>query len=181
LTESTTDALGAAGVCPEIVWGDRVYRLGHPTQRAKAAFCDLIADAEFRGVQTALARGYMTEAKADAAVERLGQRIDRREHQPGGELFYKYSLGSEAGAGAVLFLLSLFRENHPGMTREDVAALSEARPAEVKFAVRRVVPLFLAWALERVTLTDAQRAALDAKLAATLDAAFGPATPSASP
>jgi len=53
--------------------------------------------------------------------------------------------------------------------------------AEVKFAVRRVVPLFLAWALERVTLTDAQRAALDAKLAATLDAAFGPATPSASP
>lgn len=176
-----SDVLGAAGASPEIVWGERAYRLGHPTQKAKAAFCDMIVDAEFRGIQEALKRGFLTEAKADAAVERLGRQVDRRGHQPGGELFAKYGIGAEGVAGTELFVLSLFRENHPAMTLGEYRDLAEARPDEVKLAVRKVVPLFFEWVLEKGSLTPAQKSDIRAKIPALVDAAFGPGTPSGSP
>lgn len=140
-------ALGAAGPCPEIVVGDKVLKLGHPTQAAKARYCAAIIQAEVRKYKALEAAGVWTAAKVDERTERLGGQIERNEHQPGGPLFESYSLGSDAATGLILFLWSLLVENHPTLTVKEVEQLSGAEPVSVRLAIRQVVPSFFEWTL----------------------------------
>lgn len=163
---STQDALGSAGACPEVRWGDKTYRVGFPTQRAKARLEALVAAqavAEVRALRDSLdpaAYAEMFEAVNDA--------VRTRQHRTGGRMWQRAL--AEPG-GVLLFPLALFREHHPDMTPEELRALMIAEPEQVRAALLQVVPGFFRAVGEEIGATPAAVEALIAQWRATLSAA----------
>lgn len=163
------DALGAAGACPAIDFNGKAYRLGHPTQQAKARFEQAVVDAELSNFRTQLARGFVTQAEYDEKIDRLGGQCDRREHAVGGPLWLKYTVGREVMAGWQLHVWSLFAENHGDITPADVRAMMADDPAALRLLVRRTVPPFFEWVGGALKLPPEKVAALLAQVMAALD------------
>lgn len=171
-------ALGDSGHRPEFVVGGKTYRMGHPTQAAKDRFCKGIVQAELRKYAALVAEGVWTPARSDERVEELGGQIDRGEHQPGGPLFDRYSLGTERATGVMIFLWSLLAEDNPGITVEQVRALQVDGAAAVRLAVRQVVPRFFEWGLAARKIPPERLAEAMAAIRDEIDRLL-PATPTA--
>lgn len=153
---SVQNTLGAAGACPEIPLDGRVWRVGHPTQRAKAALEEFAAAA---AVNEALAlKGVLPPAAYQelfAATARDVQAKAFRTWGPGWQRVVFDPLNSH------LFLWSLLRENHPDATEADARRLMAAEPDRVSLALARVVPDFFRMLLDGLGLTADRRAAAE--------------------
>lgn len=145
---SIQDALGTHGECPIVRWNGNEYRLGHPTQRAKARFEEAVVQAEQRAIEALTGRA--PQSVVDARWDRLGGQIDRREYATGGELWRKYVGGSEAVAGVSMFAWCLFAENHPTIKLDDVRAMTASDSPGLRLALRRVTADFLDLLLDTV-------------------------------
>lgn len=139
-------SLGAAGVPAEIHAGDRVYKVGHPTQRAKGRLEELVAQ----------------QARRD--ILRFGGSaadwLDRVEAGDYATLRPGWNRVMQSPAAGSLFLLSLLREHHPDATADDAARLDKAEPEQVRAALARVVPPFFELVLADVPLPPAEKADL---------------------
>lgn len=127
--------LGAAGPCPEIPLGKRVWKVGHPTQAAKARLEKLAAKValdEVRRLKDVLDPAAYREA-FDAVTQNLKS---YRTWRPGWQAVVF------DGANGHLFLWSLLQEHHPAATEADVLALCREAPEEVAAALAQVIPDF---------------------------------------
>lgn len=129
--------LGDAGALPEIHWAGKVWKIGFPTQRAKAALEELAAA---RAVSEVVALKAALEpaayAEMFAAVRRA---IGAKEYRTWGAGWASAVNGPDGGT---LFLLSLLRERHADATEADARGLAEACPDEVAAALDRVIAPF---------------------------------------
>ena len=161
MADSIQDVLGAAGECPQVRHGDRVYKLGFPTQRAKARIEELVAAQAVREVLD------LKPALPPAAYAELtdGVRADvaAKAHRTGGPLWARVLNGP---GGQNIFLLAFFRENHPDVTADEVDALAAHHPEEVNAALLRVLPDFFEIVGAALKATPEQVAALKAQYAA---------------
>ena len=153
---SITTILGSAGACPEITALGKTWKIGHPTQRAKAVLEQLVvasAVAEVRQLKDVLP----PDAYAETFRE-LTDAIASRHYKTWGAGWQRIVWGPRSG---YLFLLSLLREHHPTATEDDVAALAGAAPEEVTAALIEVTPNFIRLLLlDRKDITPEQQAAI---------------------
>ena len=148
-----TTMLGNSGACPEIVVDGKTWRIGHPTQRAKAELERLavaMAVAEIRALKEML--------PADAYQEtfrELTDSIAAKHYRTWGAGWQRVVWGPQS---AHLFLLSLMREHHPQATELDAQTIAAAEPEQVIAALVQVVPNFVALLLaDRPEVTPEQR------------------------
>ena len=145
--------LGASGACPEIRANGKVWRIGHPTGRAKSELEQLAvlsAFAEVRSLKDVLP----PDAYAEAFRE-LTASVAAKSYKTWGEGWQRVVWGP---ASSHLFLLSLLRENHPQATEDDARALAVAEPEAVALALTQVVPSFIRLLLnDRKDITPEQR------------------------
>lgn len=163
---STGDVLGAAGACPEIEHGGKVYRLGYPTGGARATLEELVA--KYADDSLLALRGVYAPERFAAEMEAHNARLRRREYRVGRAIWNEV-MGDEEAAG-LLFALALFRQNHPDLTADDLRGLMAAEPDRVKAALIRVVPDFLRGLGRELSLTPRQTEELTAQAQATLSA-----------
>lgn len=172
---SVGDVLGASGACPTVEACGKVWRVGWPTQRAKACLEELAAAkavSEVRALKPAL--------PPDAYAELFGELIagiSSGAYRTWGSGWQRVVFG---GGNSHLFLLSLLRENHPGATEQEAKDVAAGDPDGVAAALARVVPGFFDVLLRGVPLPPEQmeqaRAAART-LAAELLRTPTPATP----
>lgn len=174
---SVSDTLGAAGACPEVRVGNKVWKIGHPTQRAKACLEQLavqVASAEVRALKDVLP----PDAYAEVFRE-FTDSVSARHYRTWGPGWQRVVWGPQS---AHLFLLSLLRENHPDATEGDARALAAADPEAVALAVLQVTPNFVRLLLaERPELTPEQRAKVEGAVAAALAKTPHPDPPAPTP
>lgn len=123
-----------------------VYKVGPPNQFAKATLEELLAGAAVDNVtalKSVLSPAEYTEAR-DAIVRAVGSGLYRT-----GTKGWLEALQTPDGMTA--FTLSLFRVNHPNMTRAECVALVAAAPEAVNAALARVVPDFFKFLLPGLT------------------------------
>lgn len=166
---SIQNLLGDAGACPEISWNGKVWRIGHPTQRAKAVLEELVA-AKAIGEVTALKTALPPETYAEV-FQGVLDRVSGGEFRTFGRGWVNLTTG---GTGAVLFLLSLLRERHPDATESDAIGLAADRGDEVQGALGRVIPSFFELLLETSAIPAQQKQAVRAALGQALSAAPPP-------
>ena len=164
--------LGAAGACPEILCGGKLWRVGHPTQAAKSRLEDFAAAtaiAEVRALKTVLP----PDAYADAWKDTLAD-VQAKQFRTWGAGWRRVVFDPQ---NFHLFFLTLLRENHPEATEADAKALLADEPELVAAALARVVPDFFTVLLVGVRLTLDQQAAVAAAIARLL-ATLSPPQPS---
>lgn len=151
-TPGVQTLLGAAGACPEIAHNGKTWRLGHPTQRAKAALEELVAGkaiAEIRSLKSALPPDAYAELFAELAT-----RISAGDYRTWGPGWQRIVFSP---ANAHLFLLSLLRECHDNASEADAKKLALGEPEQVRLALLRVAPGFLSLLLEGLPLQPEQK------------------------
>lgn len=151
-TPGLQQMLGAAGACPEIHCDGKVWKVGHPTQRAKAELERLAVAAALDEV-----RSLKNVIPPDAYQEMFGEvtrQITAKEFRTWGPGWQRSVFGASS---AHLFLTSLLRECHPNATPADALRLTQECPEEVTAALAQVVPGFLSVLLAGVPMTSDQR------------------------
>lgn len=138
MADAPTDApgvqalLGDAGAPAEIHTGSgdaaRVWKVGHPTQKAKAVLEELV---------TQHARKALLATGDPNALSAWLDRVEAGEYRTLRPGWVRVTRGPDGGA---LFLAALLRTHHPDATPADAAALAEAEPEQVKAATLRVAP-----------------------------------------
>ena len=150
---SVTTMLGAAGACPEIRHDGKNWKIGHPTQRAKACLEQLAVASAFDEVEALEAT--LSPQRYQKAYRELLASVAAREYKTWGPGWQRVVWGPMS---AQLFLLSLLRENHPDATEDDALTLAGAEPGRVSLALAQVIPSFLALLLsDRKDVTPEQR------------------------
>lgn len=150
---SVTTMLGAAGACPEIRHDGKTWKIGHPTQRAKACLEQLAVASAFDEVEALEAT--LPPQRYQKAYRELLASVAAREYKTWGPGWQRVVWGPMS---AQLFLLSLLRENHPDATEDDALTLAGADPGRVSLALAQVIPSFLALLLsDRKDVTPEQR------------------------
>lgn len=150
---SVTDMLGSAGACPEIKHNGKTWRVGHPTQRAKATLEVLAADVAIAEVEALEAT--MDPKRYAKAYKHVMTSVQSREYRTWGEGWQKVVWGPMSSH---LFLFSLIRENHPDATEANVIELMQTEPTQVARALAQVVPPFVRLLLsERRDIPPKQR------------------------
>lgn len=170
---SVQNLLGDAGACPEISWNDKTWKVGHPTQRAKACLEELAA-AKAVGEVVALKGAVPPAAYAEMFCD-LMRGVKTGAYKTFGPGWVEQTTGP---GGAVLFLLALLRERHPDAAEADALGLAADRGDEVQAALARVVPDFFDLLLASATIPAAQKQVVREALAGALAVAFPPPTPS---
>lgn len=139
-----SDVLADAGGPVEITdSAGRRWKIGYPTNGAKARLEKLVFQEELRLLRRQKDLGILTDAEFEVRGERLAKQA-QREFAEGKPLYVKHTA---QGDGAVLWVQSLLMEHHPDVTRDEVEALLADRKVEVKAALEVVVPPFFAWVL----------------------------------
>lgn len=168
---SVQQVLGAAGAPATVRYKGKAYKLGHPTQAAKARLEELAADTAVARVEAM--EGRVKPATFDKMVTHVTGRIERGE-------FNTWKPGWQEVVwddGAALFALSLFREFHEDMSPEFARELVTGAGWQYRAALARVLPDFFDLLLAgRDDLTPEQSSLLRAELAA-LVARLTPAGP----
>lgn len=150
---SVTTLLGSSGACPEVRHNGKVWKIGHPTGRAKACLEQLAVASAFDEVEALQAS--LSPQRYQKAYRELLASVAAREYKTWGSGWQRVVWGEMS---AQLFLLSLLRENHPEATEEDALMLAGAAPEKVSLALVQVVPTFLALLLsERTDVAPEQR------------------------
>jgi len=169
---SVQTMLGAAGACPEIVFQGKTWKIGHPTQRAKAVLEELAvskATAEVRALRSVLPADAYSELFAE-----LTNRISAGDYRTWGPGWQRIVFG---GTNAYLFLLSLLRENHKDAAEADAKALAVGEPEQVQTALVRVVPGFLSLLLDGLPLNPDQRRQIESTLLSAFPSLSQPPQP----
>lgn len=151
--------LGNSGACPEIPLDGKVWRIGHPTQRAKAVLEELAAGravAEVRALKGVLPPDAYSEMFTELTKSIAAG--DFKTWHPG---WQRVTLG---GGNSHLFLLSLLRECHPSATEADALRLAREAGEEVTAAMARVIPGFFDLLLAGLGLTPDQQSETRAKI-----------------
>ncbi len=139
-------ALGGAGSpCPEVPLGSKKWKVGWPTQEAKARHELLVA--QFHEESLDARRGIYAPAKFARKQRELELQLGAGEHCVGGDLWLAVADGP---AWNVVLLTSLLREHHPEATFDDARALWRTEPRKVRIALALVIPPFV-----EVLLTEA--------------------------
>lgn len=152
--EGAFAALGAAVPPPEIQFDGAVWKIGHPTQRAKAELEKLVAQAaeqnlaDLRDVLSP-ARYAEREAKLDAALL-------ARQWQTWGTLWAEVMNGPLAFP---LFLASLLRPHHPSATTAQAEALWLGENRACRTALAMVLPDFFSLLVASLPADEAARQA----------------------
>jgi hypothetical protein len=135
--------LGAAGACPEIVFNGKVWRIGHPTQKAKSCLETLALAKGSEGIaalknaiDATAYKEYFESHKAD---------VQNGQYMTWGEKWHEIVF---SGKNTHLFLLSLMRTLHPEASETDAILLAVNKPEEVQLALVQVVPDFLGFLLD---------------------------------
>lgn len=174
---SVTTLLGASGACPEIRLNGKTWRVGHPTQKAKAELETIIvsqAFAEVKALRDVLPPDDYRDLYADTA-----SKVRAKAFRTWGDEWERYALGA---THAHLFLLSLLRENHPDATEADALALLASCGEEVQLALGQVVADFFVMLLaEHPRLKPEERATVAAKARAGMLAALAKVRPTPTP
>ena len=142
-TPGIQSALGDAGACPEITHKTKVWKLGHPTQRAKAALEELVTAAAVKEVTGLKAVLPVTDYRE--LLAELQSAISAGAYRTWGDGWKRVIGGTD---GSVMFLLSLLRERQPEATIEDAWGLATDKGDEIGLAMIRVVPGFFALLVE---------------------------------
>ncbi len=156
MAETVGTVLGAAGACPEIELNGKVWKIGHPTQRAKA-------ELEKLAVGTAVAemmelKDVMPEASFKALFSELTDSIAAKHYRTWGPGWQRVVWGPQS---THLFLLSLLRECHPNASEDDARQLAAAEPEQVTAALLQVIPNFVSLLLlsdKRITPEQREKA-----------------------
>ncbi len=135
--------LGDAGACPEITHKGKAWKLGHPTQRAKAALEELVTSAAVREV-TAM-KSYLPAGDYRELLAELQGAISAGSYRTWGAGWQRVIGGTD---GSVMFLLSLLRERQPEAALADAWALATDCADEIGLGMVRVVPGFFALLVE---------------------------------
>jgi len=192
---TTTHLLGeASGVRPAFDFDGQSYRVGWPTQAAKARYESLIVACERDAIERMAADGMLTPADRREAYATLTRQVQEQGTRVGGAVWYDYFAGSKQKLGFALYYLAMVEvvdASAPGGFRPagigDLdAAVGMLTDEAVGLAFAEVLPpfaiLLLAALPARLRETDAIRDAV-AKLAelTTAAAPLLPPTPAESP
>lgn len=165
--------LGAAGACPEITCSGKTWKIGHPTQRAKAVLEELAVSKAIDEI-IALER-FVPADKYKKLFESLRDAITAGEYKTGGPGWARVAL---TGVNAHIFLLALLRECHPEATEQDARDLAIREPQRVQLALARVVPDFFELFLSGLPLPPEQRVKIQAALELVKQSLVQPQSPS---
>ena len=150
---AVTTMLGASGACPEIRLNGKVWKVGHPTQRAKATL-ETLAVAQAVAEATALKDVLPAEQYAQL-FKQITDNIGAKHYKTWGDGWREIVWGPQS---THLFFLSLLRENHPDATEEDAQALMDGAAEQVAAALVQVIPPFVSLLLDaRKGMTPEQR------------------------
>src|ERR1700757_3924286 len=139
---SVVTMLGNSGAFPEIPLDGKVWKIGHPTQRAKAVLESLAIQ---KATDEVLSKeGVLPPAAFERVWESFTDKI------AGGD-FKTWRKGwrkAVFGPPETLFLLSILRENHPEATEKDALKIMIQKPRQLQVAYMEVVPGFLSLLME---------------------------------
>lgn len=153
---SAADLLGAAADPPAVVDGPTAWKVGHPTQRAKARLEDMTAAVAVR--ETLALKPHLSADEFAPLWADVQADIRNREYRVGGRRWLE---AVRSPGWAVLLLTALVREHHPDATEDDVRGLMDREPEQVQAAVARVLPDFFRGVGRQLRLTPAQTADLE--------------------
>lgn len=171
MSESAPSVQQLLGKPSEIPCDGKTYLFGPPTQGAKACLEELFAaDA----VEEAVGREKMIPPLAfKRYFDLVLRRIDAREYATGGDGWLAMITSPH---GQQLFLLSLFRVNHPAMTLEEMRVIAEKSPNQLTAALVRQVPGFFDQAFPG--MPKEQREQMHRMMTDAMNAQFPPPSPS---
>ncbi len=150
--------LGDAGPCPTITYKDKVWSVGHPTQRAKAQLEGLAAQVAMRNVEEM--RDFYSAQQYKEEVESVRSAIRGGHHKTWGSLWMTVNNGPESN---MLFLLSLLRERHPEAMLADAEGMWADVTEDAKTAMAMVVPSFYALLVKSLPGSPEERTELLAR------------------
>jgi hypothetical protein len=116
--EGAVAALGAAVAPPEVVAAGKAWKVGHPTQEAKAELEKLVVQVAEKNL--ADLRGVVSDRKFAALEAKLDDAILSRQWQTWGALWTEVCNGP---LSFPLFILSLMKPHHPQASVADAEAL----------------------------------------------------------
>jgi hypothetical protein len=137
---SYTDALAGADGGIAVTVGGKVWRLGFPTQNAKARFEQYLVDYELKLVKRQ--KAFLSPDEYTARMDAFAEQVENRAFSTGGVLWLKHSLKP---VGWMLWVRALFAENHKDITPDQVAEVVKAAPEEMRVALLMVIPPFVKW------------------------------------
>jgi hypothetical protein len=164
--DSATVTLGAAGACPEISFGGKTWKIGHPTGRAKAALEELAVGRAVWHVREL--KGVLPHDDYQATFRELTASISAGDYKTWGDGWQRM-LFSGVNNG-VLFVLALLRECHPEATEADARNLAANEPEQVNAALARVIPDFLCKLLDGLPLSTEERTQAEARIRGSMAA-----------
>lgn len=129
--------LGASGPCPEISCAGKTWKIGHPTQEAKAELNRIVvavASAALEANRSVLPPAVFSQMFSDFTAK-----VSKRYYQTWHEGWIEIALGQD---GDVLFLLSLMRIHQTGATEADARTLYTEAAEQVGVAMAQVMPVF---------------------------------------
>lgn len=161
-------SMGGSGACPEVKHNNRVWLVGHPTQKAKTELELAVAALAIANLDEM--QPVLSAAKFKDKCDALDLRIEGGHHRTWGTL---WSSACSGPFGTALFLMSLLREKQPATTFLEARTMLLEEPRQVKLAFAQVVPSFFTLLAESLAIPAEQRAALvtvsTAELMAGLD------------
>jgi len=151
IAPSVGDVLGAAGEPPVIVHNGKTWKMGYPTKAAGERLEKLIVADAWASIKAA----ECGIPELDMSTrESFHEAVRKRAYRTGGAM---WSEAFNRTDGQILFYLSLFREHHPEVTKEDVISIMAECPDEFTTAMLLVTPRFFYVAAEAQGLPPAQR------------------------
>ncbi len=147
--------LGASGACPTIDYAGKVWKVGHPTQKAKGELECLVAACAYENVEKL--RGVLPAALFKQKSDELDRQIFGGQQRTWGPLWSAVNSGPD---GTPLFLLSLLRQNHEAATMADARGMWRDKNREVNLALAQVIPDFFTLMADDLPVPPEQRAEL---------------------
>jgi hypothetical protein len=173
--EGAFAALGAAVAPPEVMYAGKPWKIGHPTQEAKAELEKLVVQVAEQSL--ADLRGALSAVRYAALEQQLDDRIYARHWQTWGSLWQEVCNGP---LSFPLFLLSLMKPHHPTATIADAQALWLNANRPCRHAIAMVLPDFFDLLAASLPADASERREQGQKMAAELLARLQHATLTAS-
>ena len=172
---SVQQMLGADGEPPRIKFRGNTFKVGFPTQQAKARLEELVGDVALSRIEAK--EGKVKPSTYAKMLEKVTDDVAANAYATWTKAWHQI-VWADNGA---LFLLSLLQEHHPDTTIAQARALVMGCGNQVKVAMAKVLPLFLEVLLRSLEdKTPEQEAQFRTEFANFVDA-MGLSTPAPSP
>lgn len=173
--EGAFAALGAAVPPPEVTYAGKPWKIGHPTQEAKAELEKLVVQVAEQSLLDL--KDTLSPARYAERERRLDDRIYARHWQTWGSLWQEVCNGP---LSFPLFLLSLLKPHHPAATIADAQDLWLNANRPCRHAIAMVLPDFFDLLAASLPAEATERREQGQKMAAELLARLQQATLTAS-